>query len=168
MRKVGREYFVHSIPVFNLYQEHIGLKNAVHRPAADFYKLLYFVHDHGGVRFNGPFFLISRIVRALARDVQHPVVDDHWHDDVLLTSGLAIAVQLTDAVGILRGGTLRESRRGQNCGSDSEGRKHGSEPLRKHPASQVEIHIRSPFELYLHLRGKLRRTSSRKSLRLKK
>src|ERR1035437_6865005 len=61
MRKVCREYLVHSVPVFNLHQKYIRLKNAVHRSAADFYKLLHFLHDHAGVRFNRPFFLTAAV-----------------------------------------------------------------------------------------------------------
>jgi hypothetical protein len=52
-----------------------------------------------------------------------------------------------NSVGILRGGILGEATRGKHRRSKAQSREHGSEALRKHPASEIEIHIPVPFEL---------------------
>ena len=67
--EISPEDLVHSLPVFNLHQEDVGLKDGIHRSAADFNHLFDFVHDHGGVGFNRPFFLVSRVVRALPGNI---------------------------------------------------------------------------------------------------
>src|SRR5580704_10956130 len=98
---------MHSVPVFNLYQVDIQLQNTVHGSSANFHHLLDLVHDHGGVRFNGPFLGIACIVGAHARDIDRSVVDDHRHDDFFLAGWFTFAIQFADPTRILCGSTLR-------------------------------------------------------------
>ncbi len=136
MRKIGGEHFVHSIPVFDLYQVDIRLKDAVHGSTANFHVFLHLVHDHAGVRFNRPFLGVSTIVGTLPRDINQSIVDNQRHNDVFLAARFAFAIQLADTTRILRCGTLSQCTTRQYGGSDSQSGEQGGNPSGKCSASE--------------------------------
>src|SRR5579862_7637412 len=97
------------------------------------------IHDHGGVRFNRPLFLVTRVVRALPRIVNDTVMNHHGHDDVFLTARLAFTVQFADPI-LFLGRTLCDGPRGQDCSRQTERGEQRSEARSKSTAGESQIH----------------------------
>src|SRR5271165_4193971 len=155
VREVGREHLVHSIPVFNLHQEYVQLKNGVHGSTADFNVLLDLVHDHRGMGFDRPLSEIPLVVSALPRDIDQTMMDNHRHNYVFLAARFAVAIQFADSAN-LGGGTLSQGTAGQRGGRKSQRGKYGSAPRGKYSASECRAHVRSPSNLAFEIRAPIK------------